>query len=101
MQSTKHCKEVTFECRKVTLSHMKGCNHCQNNGRKVTKVWTNGNINAKQKTKTTTHFNISGIKDVQHWKKVNTQKEKNWKAWFSPKLNAKKLGYYPLCLLEN
>ena len=53
------------------------------------------------KKKTTTHFNISGIKDIQHWKKVNSQKEKNWKAWFSPKLNAKKLGYYPLCLLEN
>ena len=65
MQSTKHCKKVTFECTKITLSSVKGCNHCWNHGGKVTEVWRNGNINARQK-KTTTHFNISGIKDIQH-----------------------------------
>ena len=35
------------------------------------------NINPKQKkTKKTTHFNVAQIKDMQHSKKINSNKEK-------------------------
>ena len=49
MQSTKRCKEVTFDCRKITLSHLKGQNHWGHHAGKVTKAWRNENLNPRQK----------------------------------------------------
>ena len=48
------------------------------------------NINPKQKkTKKTKHFNVAQIKDMQHSKKINSNKEKLWEAGCYPKLDVK------------
>ena len=46
-------------------------------------------------------FNVSGIKDKQHWKKISSKKEKVWETWPYPKLNVKYRGYHTLSLLKN
>ena len=94
MQSTKHCKEVIFECTKVTFFYLKSSKHCKNHWGKDTTVLRKENFNHKQKN--TRYFTIPGIKDLWHWKKVNSKKEKVGEAWCSRKLNVKYHGYHTL-----
>ena len=51
--------------------------------------------------KETKQFNVSGIKHMQYWKKINSKTEKAWEIWCYLKLNVKDHGYHTLPLLKN
>ena len=88
MQNRKDCNEVSFECRKLKFSLLKGPEHCRTHGGKKSKSFEK-NKDQPSKKKNTRHPNVSGIKDLQHWKKINSKKENVSETWSCSKVNVK------------
>ena len=78
---------------------MRDPKHWRNDAGKGSRVLRNINIYPKQKN--AKHFNLSGIKEMQHWKKINSKKEKVSETSCHPKFDLKYHGYHTLSLLEN